>query len=111
MRRVIGITDHTEHALGAPRLVELPTGPLGIVFHKGRCQLAEVKPNSPLHGKVKVGDVVLKFLRNGHRDIKTNPMHDSQLSELLTVSQDEEGRKISVASEVSGKGSSSCTIS
>ena len=127
-RRVsVGIVDTSGHAsapgaaasaervpiatLDAPRVIELPTGPLGIVFYKGRCQIAEVKRTSPLVGKIKKNDAVLKFMRTGHTDVKTNPMHDSQLSELLLVSQSEEGRKLSVASAASETASSSCAVS
>ena len=123
----VGIVDTSGHAsasdvggtaervpiatLDAPRVIELPTGPLGIVFYKGRCQIAEVKRTSPLVGKIKKNDAVLKFMRTGQPDVKTNPMHDAQLSELLSVSQSEEGRKLSVASAAAETASGSCVVS
>lgn len=81
------------------RTIDLPTGPLGIVFHENSSRISQVKSSSPLIGQLKVGDTIVKLSRKGENEVKTNPMRDTQLADILTASTEEEGRRITVASE------------
>ena len=80
-------------------IFELPAGPLAVRFGPGTF-IKEVKPSSPLAGKVRVGEKVVAVTRPGlPGSVDCADMNAAELSEILVAFKDSAGRTISVKAE------------
>ena len=82
------------------RTVELPTGPLGVVFVDGSTKIKELREGSAIAGKVHVGECVSKVKRPGFDEkVDCSKMTGTELSEILVADKDSPGRSIDVTEE------------
>ena len=78
--------------------VELPTGPLGVVFVDGSTKIKELREGSAIAGKVHVGECVSKVKRPGFDEkVDCSKMTGTELSEILAADKNSRGRSIDFA--------------
>ena len=79
-----------------PREVNLPTGPLGIVFAQGSNIIAAVNETSPLRGIVGVGARVKAYAAPGCTEVDCTRLTDAEITALVAECRDQPGRRFVV---------------
>ena len=80
------------------RHVEIPTGPVGVIFDGESCppRISRVEESSPLKGSLRVDDVVLSVTRPGLEAVTTEQITGRDLVFALNHFKDVPGRGIEV---------------
>ena len=79
------------------RDIELPTGPLGMVFAPDSATITTVRETSAVQGKVHAGERIVALVRPGLGKVDCTGMNGATLTEMLVAFKDQPGRVISVA--------------
>ena len=78
---------------GAGREIELPAGPLGLVFQAGSTKIKEVKRDSAVKAACDAGDRCIAFRPPGGEErVDCRDMTDTEFVKLLTAHKDTPGR-------------------
>ena len=79
-----------------PREVNLPAGPLGIVFAQGSNIIAAVNETSPLRGIVGAGARVKAYAAPGCTEVDCTRLTDVEITALVAECRDQPGRRFVV---------------